>query len=84
MASAAPKPLELPPKLKELHDFLVGKGDVDIMAIYLCVIGGEEVALRRAQQYLGPYVTKLNRRLREHRQVVKPGRLKGTYVLTNV
>lgn len=77
----ATRPLELPPKLKELHDFLAGKGDVEILEIYRNVVGNEELPLRRAQQYLGPYVTKLNRRLREHRKVVKPGRLKGTYVL---
>lgn len=80
----ATKPLELPPKLKELHDFLVGKGDVEILEIYRNIVGSEELPLRRAQQYLGPYVTKLNRRLREHRQVVKPGRLKGTYTLTSI
>lgn len=81
MASAAPKNLELPPKLGQLHDFLAGKGDVDILDIYASVIGTEEVPLRSAQQYLGPYITKLNRRLREHKQVVRPGRMKGTYCL---
>lgn len=81
MASAAPKTLELPPKLKELHTFLSGKGDVDILEIYTSIVDPRERPLREAQQYLGPYITKLNRRLREHRQVVRPGRMKGTYCL---
>lgn len=75
------KTLELPPKLKELHDFLKGKGDVAILEIYRNVVSPRELPQREAQQYLGPYITKLNRRLREHRQVVRPGRIKGTYVL---
>lgn len=80
----ATKPLELPPKLRQLHDFLAGKADTDIMDIYMNVIDPDPVPLRQAQQYLGPYITKLNRRLREHKQTVKPGRLKGTYVLTSL
>lgn len=84
MASAAMKPLELPPKLHELYNFLTGKGDVDILDIYRNVVDPQERPLREAQQYLGPYITKLNRRLREHGQIVKPGRLKGTYCLTTI
>lgn len=80
MASAA-KPLELPPKLAELHRFLEGKGDVAILDIYTSVIDPRDKPLREAQQYLGPYITKLNRRLRSHGQRVQPGRIKGTYTL---
>jgi len=82
LASAAPKPLELPTKLRELHDFLDGKGDVDILEIHGRMFGTDVIQLRKAQQYLGPYITKLNRRLKEHRRKVVPGRIKGTYVLT--
>jgi hypothetical protein len=82
MASAAPKTLELPPKLGELYRLLDGKGDVDILEIYTSIVDPREgKPLREAQQYLGPYITKLNRRLREHRKAVKPGRIKGTYCL---
>lgn len=81
MASAAPKQLELPPKLGELYRFLDGKGDVDILEIYYSIVDPVERPLREAQQYLGPYITKLNRRLREHRKIVRPGRIKGTYCL---
>lgn len=82
MASAAPKQLELPPKLGELYRFLDGKGDVDILEIYTSVVEPRERPLREAQQYLGPYITKLNRRLREHKKRVVPGRIKGTYCLS--
>lgn len=82
MASAAPKTLELPPKLNALYAFLDGKGDVDILDIYTTLIDPRDgKPLREAQQYLGPYITKLNRRLREHRKIVRPGRIKGTYTL---
>lgn len=97
MASAAPRPLvDLPPKLKALHDSLLGEGDVPILDIYANVAGAADGRapdsvvtppprpLREAQQYLGAYITQLNRRLREHGQVVRPGRLKGTYHLTTL
>lgn len=84
MASAAPKTLELPPKLRQLYDFLDDKGDVDIHEVYASVFGDADKPLRETQQYLGPYITKLNRRLREHGQAVRPGRLKGTYCLVKL
>lgn len=77
--------LALPPKLKALHDSLLGEGDVPILDIYAKVADGtQERPLREAQQYIGTYITKLNRKLREHGQVVRPGRLKGTYHLTTL
>lgn len=82
MASAAPKTLELPQKLRVFYDKLDGQGDVPILDIYEAVNGEREKDLRSAQQRLGYCVTRLNRRLREHRKAVKPGRLKGTYCLT--
>ena len=85
MASAATKPLELPPRLRGLYDFMHEQDgeDVDIFDIYCSVISENTPALREAQQQLGPYITRLNRRLREHRRAVKPGRLKGTYALVS-
>lgn len=80
----ASRPLDLPPKLKALHNSLLGEGDVPILDIYENVAGPPPRPLREAQQYLGAYITQLNRKLREHGQVVKPGRLKGTYVLTTL
>lgn len=86
MASKAPKPLELPAKLQKLYDFMQGKGDTPILDIYRHVLDREPTAAPRsehryAQQELGTHITRLNRRLREHKQVVRPGRIKGTYVL---
>lgn len=83
MASAA-KILNLPPRLQDLYDALDGKGDVEIVSIYETVVGPPPRPLRETQQYLGPYITKLNRRLREFGLIVKPGRLKGTYCLTSL
>lgn len=76
--------LELPPKLHKLHAFLFEKGDVAIEDIYREVLSPQVPPLREAQQQLGPYVTRLNRRLRAHKQAVRPGRIKGTYVLQTV
>ncbi len=85
MASAAPKTLELPPKLKQLYELLNGEGEVEILDIFNALVGADEdKPQRQAQQYLGPYITKLNRRLREHGAVVRPGRLKGTYSLQSL
>lgn len=75
---------DLPPRLLDLYNALDGKGDVAIESIYETVVGPPPRPLREAQQYLGPYITKLNRRLREHGLIVKPGRLKGTYCLTSL
>lgn len=86
MASAATKPLELPPKLRGLYEFMCAHDgeDVAITAIFGVVIASEVPPSREAQQQLGPYITRLNRRLREHRKAVKPGRLKGTYALVSL
>lgn len=89
MASKAVKPLELPEKLRKLYDFLLGKGDTPILDIYRHVLDREPTAAPRskhryAQQELGTHITRLNRRLREHKQAVRPGRIKGTYVLTSL
>lgn len=86
MASAAPQSVvpDLPPRLLELYNALDSKGDVDIIEIYETVVGPPPRPLRETQQYLGPYITKLNRRLRGHGLIVKPGRLKGTYCLTSL
>lgn len=78
--------LKLPERQRDLYDLLVGKGDVAVLELYRGMGGpadhGSDV--RYAQQYLGGYITKLNRRLKEHRIRVKPGRMKNTYALTVV
>lgn len=80
----ATKPLVLPPKLAQLHNILTGEGEMSIEDIYRAFLNPDGKPLREAQQYLGPYISKLNRRLREHNQAVKPGRLKGTYALVTL
>ena len=77
-------PLDLPPKLELLHAALDGHGEVDILSLHAYVIGGRTPPRRTAQQHLGPYVTDLNRRLKGHRKIVQPGRLKGTYALISL
>ena len=89
MASKAPGPLELPAKLQKLYDFMQGKGDTPILDIYRHLNDREPERAqlsehRYAQQALGTHITRLNRRLREHKQAVRPGRIKGTYVLTSL
>ena len=68
----------LPPKMNVLYCALFGRGDVSISSL------AEELGLgvdRHPQQALGPYITRLNRRLAKHRMKVEPGRLKKTYRL---
>lgn len=89
MASKAPGPLELPAKLQKLYDFMQGKGDTPILDIYRHLNDREPERAqlseyRYAQQALGTHITRLNRRLREHKQAVRPGRIKGTYVLLSL
>jgi len=72
----------LPAQQRVLYDALKGKGDVPIDAIYAGLgLTGAITDRVTQQQMLGPYITRLNRRLSKHRQAVKPGDLKGTYRL---
>lgn len=74
--------LEFPPKQQALYDALRGKGDVPISELYAAVFpqGGTAPA-GKEQQWLGPYITKLNRRLARRGLAVKPGNTKGSYAL---
>lgn len=72
----------LPAQQRVLHDALKSKGDVPIADLFAALFPGADESERvRQQQMLGPYITRLNRRLSKHRQAVKPGDLKGTYRL---
>ena len=71
----------LPPHLQAVYDVLECGEDVHVLNIYQKVIGKETNDQRFAQQVLGSYFTKLNRRLRGARKCVQPGPLKGTYRL---
>lgn len=73
----------LPPKLAVLYDALNGRGEVPIPTLYAAVFnpGTAGDGRRDQQQWLGPYITKLNRRIKAQRLAVKPGQRKGTYAL---
>lgn len=76
--------LKLPRKSRELYDLLAGKGDVNIVEIYEALGGAGERDHRYSQQWVGAYVTALNRRLKNHHLRVKPGQMKRTYALVAV
>lgn len=75
--------IELPASLQKLYDAVKGGKPVTIDALHDTVFGETLDVRRDMQQRLGSYVTKLNRRLKKHDKAVKPGDLKGTYVLTS-
>lgn len=76
-----PGDLNLPRRQKQLFDALLGKGDVSWQT--LCDAIEAEPTVHLAQ-YLGPYITKLNRRLVKSSLKVEPGRMKGTYRLVAI
>lgn len=78
------QPLELPRREQDLYDLLAGKGDVHINDLYLGMGGPDCDDLRRRQQWLGPYTTKLNRRIRNLKMRVRPGEKRDTYALVIV
>lgn len=73
--------LALPAKCATLYALLESGADVHVLNLYQRTIGKETNDQRFAQQVLGPYFTRLNRRLRDKKQKVAPGSLKGTYRL---
>lgn len=77
----------LPPKQQELYAFLHGKGDTAIIDIGRIVAPRhmhDGVTVTEAHQRITYFITRMNRRLRAKNQVVRPGRLKGTYCLTSI
>lgn len=74
--------MNLPAQTQKLYDALLGRGDVPIDTLYAALSGSGREDLK--QQWLGPYVTRLNRRLVGHKMRVEPGATKGTYRLVAV
>lgn len=74
--------LQLPPKLAILYAALPPGKDIHVLNIYQTVLGKPINDQRYAQQVLGSYITKLNRRLKGIKQRVEPGSLKATYRLS--
>ena len=73
---------ELPPRLQTLYDALAGRGDVAFET--LCDAMGAELKATSPQNWLTPYITRLNRRLARRGLRVKTGDLKRTYRLVVV
>lgn len=78
---------ELPAQQAALYRLLDGAVDVSIDRLYGAIEENWSVPAETQtakQQILGPYITRMNRRLAKHRRVVKPGALKGTYTLKSI
>lgn len=71
--------MKLPAQQHKLYAALLDQGDVAIDLLYRTLFDREPP--KDAQQRLGPYIVKLNRRLAEHGLIVRPGRIKRTYSL---
>lgn len=69
---------------RNLFDALWMKGDVPIPVLIKAVDRATGDDLRHQQQVLGPYITRLNRRLKKARLAVRPGRMKGTYCVSTL
>lgn len=75
-------PGQPPVAQRNLFDALWMRGDVPIPVLIKAVDRMTDNDLRHQQQVLGPYVTRLNRRLKKVKLAVRPGRMKGTYCVT--
>lgn len=74
--------IELPAKLKALYELFARLDtDVSIEEIYSEMFGAAKKERWEKQQQLGPYITKLNRRIAGNKLKVRPGDAKGTYRL---
>ena len=74
--------IHLPKKLRQFYEMLRGGGDVKIVDLYVAL--SEKPPLpdsARMHMWLGPYVVKINRRIKKHGQAVRPGELRRTYRL---
>jgi hypothetical protein len=77
--------IRLPTKQKAIFEALRGAGDVPFDVLFQAIDGPEHYRSNRQQQrWLGSYLTRLNRSLRDHGMVVQPGDLKRTYRLNVV
>lgn len=81
-------PHKIPPALQALYKALPKDGkDISILALYRVLFPKDETEdakLRDVQQKLGPSISRLNRRLREEKKLVRPGVGRGTYRLIRV
>ena len=73
--------LRLPASLTTLYGLLASGEEVHVINLYEALLKKGINNQRYAQQTVGSYVTRLNRRLKAEGKKVVPGGLKGTYVL---
>jgi len=71
----------LPAKCAKLYAALESGAEKHVINLYCEVVGKETDDQRFAQQVLGSYIARLNRRIKAQKQRVEPGSRKGTYVL---
>lgn len=78
--------IELPEKMAKLYYLFDFDIETSIDALYDVMFPIDKEAKPRylKQQYLGPLITRLNRRIGLQKQKVVPGKTKGTYVLQNL
>ncbi len=69
----------LSPTLAYLVELLPLNKDVRIDDLYAQFWGDGQLAQSEMQQRLGPYITRLNRKLKAVKEQVAPGALRGTY-----
>lgn len=73
--------LTLPRREQDLYDLLAGKGDVSIPDLYEAMGGPVDRDPSYYQMWLGYYITRLNRRIKNMKMKVRPGEARGTYTL---
>lgn len=71
----------LPPKLALLFGALPQDKDVMIPVLHEVLFPGAARDHRDAQQWISPYLTKLNRRIAKEKLAIRPGKLRGSYRL---
>lgn len=76
--------LALPKQLARLYAMLESGDEVAISTLHEGLDLNEPRDPRHAQQVVGTYVIRLNRRLKAAKQRVEPGRVKQTYALVSV
>ena len=69
-----------------IYRLLRRSGDVPISRLYRAVRlgGGASTIVREQQAYLGPFITRLNKKLATQRRRVVPGVARRTYRLTQI
>lgn len=76
----------LTPRQVQLYKMFKFDQDEDIEELYLTMFGPPETQMRlpQMQMHLGSFISKMNRRIRQYGEAVKPGVKKHTYRLTAI